>query len=67
MAYQPFPDGLVIKNPPSHAGNKDLNPVQGTRNPHAKGQLSPCATTTVLMSFKAHEPQLERNLCTHMP
>ena len=56
----------MVKNPPFHAGNKDL-PCQGTRILNAKEQLSLCATTTVLTSFKAHEPQLERSLCTHMP
>ena len=40
-----FPGGPVLKNPPSKAGDTGQIPGQGTKIPHATGQLSPCATT----------------------
>ena len=36
-----FPGSPVVKNPPSNAGNAALIPHQGTKIPHAMGQLSP--------------------------
>ena len=39
-----FPGGPVVKNPPSNAGDAGLIPGQGTKIPHAMGQLSLCAT-----------------------
>ena len=33
--------GPVVKNPPSNAGDWGLIPGQGTKIPHAAGQLSP--------------------------
>ena len=41
-----FPGGPVVENPPSNAGDAGSIPGQGTKIPHALGQLSPCATTT---------------------
>ena len=41
-----FPGGPVVKNPPSNAGDVGLIPGQGTKIPHAAGQLSLCAATT---------------------
>ena len=41
----------MVKNPPSNAGDAGLIPGQGTKIPHAAGQLSPHATTTELASF----------------
>ena len=35
----------MVKNPPYNAGDAGLIPGQGTKIPHAAGQLSPCATT----------------------
>ena len=43
-----FPDGPVVKNPPSNAEDTGSIPVQGTKIPHATGQLSLRATTTEL-------------------
>ena len=40
-----FPGGPVVKNPPSNAGDTGSIPDQGTKIPHAVGQLSPGATT----------------------
>ena len=40
-----FPGGSVVKNPPASVGNTGSIPGQGTKTPHAKEQLSPCATT----------------------
>ena len=36
-----FPSGPVVKNLPSSGGNTGLIPGQGTKLPHAMGQLSP--------------------------
>ena len=36
-----FPGGPVVKNPPSNVGDVGLIPVQGTKIPHATGQISP--------------------------
>ena len=43
-----FPGGPVVKNPPYNAGDTGSIPGQGTKIPHAVGQISPCATTTEL-------------------
>ena len=51
-----FPGGPVVKSPPYNAGDAGSIPGQGTKIPHAAGQLSPRATTTELV------PQLE-NAC----
>ena len=45
------PGGLVVKNSSFNAGHLGLIPGQGTKNPPAVGQLSPCATTR-----EAHTP-----------
>ena len=39
----------MVKNPPYSAGDAGLIPGQGTKIPHAAGQLSPCTTTTELV------------------
>ena len=36
-----FPGGPVVKNPPYNAGDTGSIPGQGTKIPHATGQLSP--------------------------
>ena len=55
-----FPGGPVVKNPPYNAEDTDSIPGQGTKIPHAVGQLSPRATTTGLCaSTRAHAPQLQ--------
>ena len=66
-----FPGGPVVKNPPSNAGDVGSIPGQGTKIPHATGQLSLSATTTELTCLNerarvppmrpgARVPQLER-------
>ena len=70
-----FPRGPVVKNLPYNAGAVGLIPGQGTKIPHAVGQLSPHATTTELTCLNeracvlqateptcsgAHAPQLEK-------
>ena len=52
-----FPGGPVVKNLPSNAGICG----QGTKIPHATGQLSPRTTTTELVRLneRAHTPQLQ--------
>ena len=39
----------MVKNPPYNAGDAGSIPDQGTKVPHAAGQLSPRATTTKLV------------------
>ena len=39
-----FPDGLVVKNLPSGAGDVGSIPGQGPKIPHASGQLNPHGT-----------------------
>ena len=46
--YQDFPGGPVVKNLPYNAGDAGSIPGQGTKIPHASGQLSPCNTTAEL-------------------
>ena len=58
-----FPDGPVVKNPPSNAGDVGSIPGQGTKIPHASGQLSPRATTREPVRPGARMPQLERSSC----
>ena len=41
-----FPGGPVVKNPLSNAGDLGSIPGQGTKIPHAVGQLSLHTTTT---------------------
>ena len=43
----------MVKNPPYNAGDEGSIPGQGTKIPHAVGQLSPHATTTELESLSA--------------
>ena len=45
--HQDFTGGPVVKNPPSNAGGGDSIPGLGTKIPHAKGQLSPCAPVRI--------------------
>ena len=45
--HQDLPGGPVVKNPPSNTGGRDLIPGLGTKIPHAKGQLSPCAPVRI--------------------
>ena len=54
-----FPGGPVVKNPPSNAGEAGSIPGQGTKIPHAVGQLSAYVTTTELMRLneRARVPQ----------
>ena len=44
-----FPGGPVVKNPPYNAGDTGSIPGQGTKIPHAAGQLRPPTTTTELL------------------
>ena len=59
-----FPGGLVVRNPPSNAGDMGSVPGWGAGIPHAKGQLSPHPTTSEPAISGAHGPQLERSLGT---
>ena len=53
----------MVKNSPSNAGDAGSIPDQGTKIPHAAGQLNPGATTTEPTCSRAHAPQLERSPC----
>ena len=55
-----FPGGPVVKNSPSNAEDAGSIPSQGTKIPHAVGQLSPRAPTTNLTHSGARAPQLEK-------
>ena len=55
-----FPGGPVVKNLPYNAGDTGSIPGQGTKIPHAVGQLNPCATTTKPKCPEACMPQLEK-------
>ena len=59
-SYRDFPGSLMVKNLPYNAGDMGLIPGQGTKIPHATGQLSPCATTTEPMHPGACAPQLKK-------
>ena len=48
----------MVKNLPSDVGDVGLIPDQGTRIPHARGQLSPFTTTTEPTHSGAREPKL---------
>ena len=50
----------MVNNPPSNAGDAGSIPDQGTKIPHAVGQLSP-RTTTIELAHLNETPQLERN------
>ena len=56
----------MVKNPPSNAGDSRLIPDQGTKIPHAAGQLSPHATTTepVRLNYRARVPQTAEPTCS---
>ena len=43
---QDFPNGPMVKNPPSSVGNVGSIPGLGTKIPYASGQLSPREATT---------------------
>ena len=49
----------MVKNPPSSAADASLIPGQGTKIPHAVGQLSPRATTAEPVCSGVHMPQPE--------
>ena len=49
-----FPDGPVVKNLPSNAGDMGLIPAQGTEPPHDSGQLSP-----IIGNYWTHAPPQE--------
>ena len=53
-----FPGGTVIRNSPSNAGDMGSIPGQGTKIPHAAGQLSLCTTTELAcLNDRARMPQ----------
>ena len=61
-----FPGGPVVKNPPANAGDVGSIPGQGTKTPHAVGQLSPRATTTELVRLN-ERTRVPQNYRAHVP
>ena len=55
-----FPGGPLVNNLPSNERNVGSIPNQGTKIPHAAGQLSLCTVTTEPTLSRACTPQLER-------
>ena len=51
IRHRDFPGGLVVKNPPSSAGDRCSIPGPGTKIPHTVGQLSPRAP-----NYRGHAP-----------
>ena len=51
-SYGDFPGGPVVNYLPYNAGDVGSILGQGTKIPHAAGQLSPCATTNDLVRLK---------------
>ena len=45
--WRELPGGPVVKNLPSNAGDVGSIPDQGTKIPHALGQLSPLTATKI--------------------
>ena len=56
VSFRDFPGGPVVKNPPSNAGDTGSIPGQGTKIPHAEGQLSPRASTREPVCCKLQSP-----------
>lgn len=56
-----FPTGPVVKNQPFHAGGLGLTPGQGTKTPHATGQLSPFSATREA-SMMQQRPSRAKNI-----
>ena len=54
-----FPSGPVVKNWPYNVGDAGSTPGQGTKIPHATGQLSPRATTTELACLNKRDRVLQ--------
>ena len=54
--HKDFPGGPVVKNPPSHAGDSGSIPGQGTKIPHAAGQLNPCVPQLLSSCASTREP-----------
>ena len=55
-----FPGGLVVKSPPSSAGDKGLISGQGTKIPHTTGHLNPRDTVREPVCFRAYTPQKQK-------
>ena len=58
FCLEDFPSGPVIENPPPNAGDTGLIPGQGTKIPHAMGQLSLSTATTEATRPETWAPQL---------
>ena len=54
----------MVKNPPSNVGDAGSIRGQGTKIPHAAGQLSLCPATRQPAHSRVHAPYLERS--THV-
>ena len=57
LSHSDFPGGPVVKNPSSNAGDTGSIPGQGTKIPHAIGQLSPRISTREPTCCKLQSPR----------
>ena len=66
MELRDIPGGPVVKNLPSNARDAGSIPGQGTKIPHAAGQLSPRTTTTELACLNERDciPQTTEPTCS---
>ena len=65
LSFRYFPGGPVTKSLPSNVGNAGSIPGQGTKIPHAAGQLSLRATTIELACLNERAHVLQTAEPTH--
>ena len=58
-----LPGGKVVENLPCEVEDVCSIPDQGTKIPHATGQLSPCATSTEPVQSGAWPPRPRKLVC----
>ena len=51
----------MVKNPPANGGDADSVPDQGTKIPHAKGQLNPSAAMKTQCRKKKNKQTQKQN------
>ena len=68
-----FPGVPLVKNSPSNARDLSSIPGQGSKSPHAMGQLSTCATTRQKPAWHVEDPRCfsehcrcQVHICTHI-
>ena len=61
--FRDAPGGPLAKNRPCGAGHVGTIPGQGTRNPHAAGQLGPHTTTAEPVSCSGQSHTTQQRIC----